>query len=57
MREVDGEEAELLTFFLYEEITAMLRAAADVGLKTEEIADIFYNNAKRMLESTGFHID
>lgn len=45
MREVGGQEAERLTFFLYEEIDAFRRAAEATGLTKEDIEDIFYHNA------------
>ncbi len=50
MGEVDGEEAARLTFFLYEEIDAFRRAAVRVGLTRNEITDVFYNNARRLLD-------
>jgi predicted TIM-barrel fold metal-dependent hydrolase len=49
MAEIEGEEATNLTFFLYEEIAAFRRAATRVGLTREEINDVFYGNAKRMM--------
>ncbi len=49
MGEVDGDEAARLTFFLYEEIDAFRRAAERVGLTRNEITDVFYNNARRLL--------
>lgn len=45
MREVKGEQAEELTFFMYEEIDAFRRAADAVGLGKCDIEDIFFNNA------------
>lgn len=50
MGEVEGAEAEQLTFFLYEELLAFRRAAEEVGLSTTDIADVFYNNASKMIE-------
>ena len=50
MREVEGEEAERLTFFMYEEIDAFRRAAEETGLAFSEIEDIFCNNAARIIE-------
>jgi len=49
MGEVDGEEAEKLTFFLYEEIDAFRRAAERMGLTRAEVADVFYNNAAALI--------
>ena len=51
MGEVEGEEAEKLTFFMYEEIDAMRRAAENTGLGKGDIEDMFYNNAKKILDS------
>jgi len=53
MREVDGVQAAALSFFLYEEIDAFRRAAQAVGLTPEDIADVFHNNAVRMIGRTG----
>ena len=52
MREVDGEEAEKLTFFMYEEINAFRIAAENMGLTRKQCEDVFYNNAAKLL-----HID
>jgi predicted TIM-barrel fold metal-dependent hydrolase len=49
MDEVAGAEAEQLTFFFYEEIDALRRAALRVGLTPEDIEDIFNNNALRLI--------
>ncbi len=49
MRELEGVEAEQLTFFMYEEIDAMRRAAERTGLSRSDIEDLFYNNAARIL--------
>ncbi len=49
MAEVSGEEATNLTFFLYEEINAFRHAAHRTGLTRDEINDVFYGNAKRMI--------
>jgi predicted TIM-barrel fold metal-dependent hydrolase len=49
MREVSGNEAEALTFLIYEEIAAILRAAKRVGLSSKDVEDIFYNNAMRII--------
>lgn len=50
MREVDGPDAERLTFFLYEEIDAFRRAAEAEGLTPADIEDVFRNNAARLLD-------
>ncbi len=54
MREIDGPEAERLTFFLYEELLAFRRAAEATGLTRADLEDIFHNNAARTLRSAGF---
>lgn len=51
MAEVEGEEAERLTFFLYEEIDAFRRAAEATGLTARDVQDVFCNNATRMIEA------
>ncbi|MDD3840557.1 MAG: amidohydrolase family protein [Clostridia bacterium] len=53
MREVEGEQADKLTFFMYEEIDAFRRAAQTTGLSDADIEDIFYNNARGILEKVG----
>lgn len=49
MREVEGAEAEKLTFFMYEELDAFRRAAHAVKLSARDLEDVFYNNARRLL--------
>jgi predicted TIM-barrel fold metal-dependent hydrolase len=51
MREVAGEQAESLSFFLYEEIDAFRRAARACGLTTADVEDVFYANAARLIEA------
>ena len=50
MREIDHETN--LTFFLYEQIDAFRRAAEATGLTDQDIKDVFYNNAKKLLGSS-----
>lgn len=50
MREVDGERARELSFFLYEEIDAFRRAAQATGLTPRDIEDVFHDNATRLFE-------
>lgn len=50
LREVSGEEAKKLTFFMYEEILAFKRAAKTVGLNENDIERAFYTNAKELLD-------
>lgn len=49
MREVDEEEGRRLSFFLYEELWAFRQAAEALSLTTNEIENVFYNNAARLL--------
>jgi hypothetical protein len=51
MREADGERADVLSFFLYEEIDAFRRAAQATGLTPQGIEDVFHGNAARLIES------
>lgn len=51
MREVEGPQAEKLTFFMYEEIEAMRLAAKAEGLQRADIEDVFYNNAVRIINN------
>mgnify|MGYP006971815176 FL=1 len=41
-------------FFLYEEFRAMKEAVEKVGLGAFDVENLFYNNAKNLIESTGF---
>lgn len=50
MEEIDGELAETLTFFLYEEIDAFRKASEKEGLKRNDIEKIFYSNAMKVIE-------
>lgn len=54
MREAEADEAEQLTFFLYEEIKSILRAADETGLTESDLEDLFYNNAKSRIEASGY---
>jgi predicted TIM-barrel fold metal-dependent hydrolase len=49
MREVSDEEGSRLSFFMYEELLAFRQAAEAVGLSAEDIADVMYNNAARLI--------
>ncbi|MDR3644756.1 MAG: amidohydrolase family protein [Clostridia bacterium] len=51
MREVTGSEADILTFFMYEEINSFRLAAKATGLGARDVEDVFYNNAKDMINS------
>ena len=52
MREVNGEQAEALSFFLYEEIDAFRRAAHATGLTPRDIEDVFHGNAMRLIDGS-----
>ena len=47
MRETD--DSEHITLFMYEELRAFKRCAAQLGLSKDNIQDIFYRNAARVL--------
>jgi predicted TIM-barrel fold metal-dependent hydrolase len=49
MREVDGVEAERLTTFMYEELLAIKRACARIGVDRRGVEAIFRTNAERVL--------
>jgi predicted TIM-barrel fold metal-dependent hydrolase len=51
MREVDGAEAETLSFFLYEEIEAFRQAAQTTGLTPADVEEVFCDNAVRLIEA------
>ena len=51
MREVAGEEAGRLTFFMYEEINAFRLASSSAKLSRSDVEDVFCNNALRLVES------
>lgn len=50
LREVSREEGEKMTFFMYEELLAFKRAASSAGLGKKDLEDVFYNNAKALLD-------
>ncbi len=50
LREVSAEEAEKITFFMYEEILAMKRAVAAKGMGRTEIDKLFYGNAAKLID-------
>ncbi|HBR19412.1 MAG: hypothetical protein A2Y13_04510 [Planctomycetes bacterium GWC2_45_44] len=57
MREVSGDEAEKITFFLYEEIDAFKRAALTTNLTPANIEDILYTNTNSIISSAKLSID
>ena len=50
LREVSEEEGEKITFFAYEELLSLKRVAEELNLSREDIEDIMYNNAKRLID-------
>ena len=48
LREVSEEEAEKITFFIYEEILSCKRACEKMGLGKEDVNKIFYDNAAKI---------
>ncbi|MFD0960228.1 amidohydrolase family protein [Paenibacillus chungangensis] len=50
MREAEEREAEELSFFMYEEIDAFRVAAEAEGLTRRDVEDIFYANAKTLID-------
>ncbi len=50
MAEVEGEEAQELTFFMYEEIKAFRKAAEAASLSRKDVEDIFFNNASGLIK-------
>ena len=50
LREVSPEEAEKITFFAYEELLSLKRAAQTLNLSKQDIEDIMYNNAMNLIE-------
>ena len=50
MREVSPEEAEELTFFMYEEIRAMKEATTKLGMGKDVVNKLFYGNARKLLD-------
>ena len=51
MRETGAPESEKLTFFMYEELRAFKKAAAETALSKADLEDVFYNNADAMISA------
>jgi len=49
LREVSPEEAEKITFFLYEELLAFKRACKTLNLSRQDVEDVMYNNAAELV--------
>ena len=50
LREVSAEEAEKITFFMYEELLAFKRSVKALGLTAADVEDVMYNNARKLLD-------
>ena len=50
MREVSPEEAEKITFFVYEELLSFKRACKTLGMTAADVEDMMYNNAAQLIE-------
>ncbi len=50
LREVSKEEADRITFFIYEQLLALKRAAATLNLSKQDVEDVMYNNAHDLVE-------
>ena len=48
MREVEGDEAESLSFFMYEEIASMRHACQTAGVSRADVEAMFYGNAAEL---------
>lgn len=57
MREVDEEEGQRLSFFLYEELHAFHQAAQVVGLRAQDIANVMYHNAADLIVGAGGRLE
>jgi len=53
MGELDGPEADKLTYFLYEELEAFRQAAIRTGLNRDDIEKIFWKNAAGLYGLSG----
>lgn len=50
LREVSEEEGKKITFFAYEELLSFKRACETLGLTKQDVEDVMYNNAMRLIE-------
>ncbi|MBR6915124.1 MAG: amidohydrolase [Clostridia bacterium] len=50
LREVSPEEAGAITFFAYEELLAFKRACRALGCTKEDVSDMMYGNAKKLID-------
>ena len=52
MREASAKESRQLSFFMYEELRAFKKATTRIGLNRKQIDQIFYGNAKELINGT-----
>ena len=50
LREVSEEEAQTITFFAYEELLAFKRACRTLGMTKQDVEDMMYGNAMKLIE-------
>lgn len=50
LREVSEEEGKTITFFAYEELLAFKRVCTKLGLSRQDVEDMMYGNAMRLIE-------
>ncbi len=50
MREIPFPEAEMISFFIYEEILSCKNACKTLGLNKEDVQKIFYDNSARIFD-------
>jgi len=50
MEELDGEDAERLTLFMYEELKSFREASIECNLNDNDLEDIFFNNAYKLIK-------
>ena len=50
MHEIEGKEADELTYFTYYQIYAFIQAGLRCGLDKADFADVFYHNAAKLLD-------
>ncbi|MFC5401263.1 amidohydrolase family protein [Cohnella soli] len=51
MREVESDEADKLSFFMYEQLDAFRIAAQAEQLTKKDIEDVFYNNSQALIDN------
>lgn len=56
LREVSEEQADKLTFFMYEELLAMKEACRRTGMDSKDIDYIFYANGKNLIDDVKLNL-